>query len=97
MGRRGWSRRFSHRTRYTLGSVGEAGDASATPAVAPRRSDRGVRAVGARYASAGRRSLRLVRSEEHPSELQSLTRISYTVFGLTTKKKTHNTNDASHY
>src|SRR3546814_4124720 len=33
----------------------------------------------------------LARSEEHTSELQSLMRISYAVFGL--KKKKHNTNN----
>src|SRR3546814_1512716 len=34
---------------------------------------------------------RLARSEEHTSELQSLTRISYAVFCLKTKKTTNNT------
>src|SRR3546814_9765494 len=38
---------------------------------------------------------RLVRSEEHTSELQSLMRISYAVFCL--KKKKENTNTASGY
>src|SRR3546814_4540704 len=32
---------------------------------------------------------RVIRSEEHTSELQSLMRISYAVFCLTKKKKTH--------
>src|SRR3546814_9643676 len=35
--------------------------------------------------------LRQDRSEEHPSELQSLMRISYAVFCLTTKRHTPNT------
>src|SRR3546814_2473619 len=35
------------------------------------------------------RPLRLVRSEEHTSELQSLRRISYAVFCLKKKKNTH--------
>src|SRR3546814_4080560 len=35
--------------------------------------------------------LRYIRSEEHPSELQSLLRISYAVFCLKKKKHIHNT------
>src|SRR3546814_5833109 len=33
--------------------------------------------------------IHIIRSEEHTSELQSLMRISYAVFCLKTKKKTH--------
>src|SRR3546814_6811855 len=43
-----------------------------------------------------RRSLRS-RSEEHTSELQSLMRISYAVFCLKKKTKTHNTTQTSSY
>src|SRR3546814_2357966 len=43
----------------------------------------------------GRRSYRLVRSEEHTSELQSLMRISYAVFCL--KKKKANKRQSTHY
>src|SRR3546814_4941302 len=38
---------------------------------------------------AANRGLRFPRSEEHPSELQSLMRISYAVFCLKTKKQQH--------
>src|SRR3546814_7220512 len=42
--------------------------------------------------------LRIVRSEEHTSELQSLMRISYAVFCLKTKNKAHNNKTTnSHY
>src|SRR3546814_1201691 len=44
-------------------------------------------AARARAAILGRKT----RSEEHPSELQSLMRISYAVFCMNTKKKTHDT------
>src|SRR3546814_8263616 len=40
------------------------------------------------------RAMRLIRSEEHTSELQSLMRISYAVFCL--KKKKKNMNDSTH-
>src|SRR3546814_973475 len=42
-----------------------------------------------------RELLRLVRSEEHTSELQSLMRISYAVFCLKKKKKTHHITKAT--
>src|SRR3546814_3549205 len=42
-------------------------------------------------------SLRLFRSEEHTSELQSLMRISYAVFCLKKKKTTINTYTTEHY
>src|SRR3546814_7455569 len=48
-----------------------------------RRDDR----IGPRRARLGRRDLR--RSEEHTSELQSLMRISYAVFCLKKKNKSH--------
>src|SRR3546814_8009588 len=48
----------------------------------------GVRAAKVRGAPS--RRTRIVRSEEHTSELQSLMRISYAVFCLKKKKKNHN-------
>src|SRR3546814_2261561 len=45
----------------------------------------GVRVGGGRAAAS--RAMRIVRSEEHTSELQSLMRISYAVIGLKKKKK----------
>src|SRR3546814_5904107 len=44
----------------------------------------------AREAQRRRTSVDMTRSEEHTSELQSLMRISYAVFCLKKKKKTHN-------
>src|SRR3546814_5701555 len=51
-----------------------------------RLDDRGVRGGGA---ARPRGDACLARSEEHTSELQSLMRISYAVFCLKKKKKTH--------
>src|SRR3546814_4871748 len=64
--------------------------ALARPAQRDRR--RPGRAAGARRLSRGAGSRRArSRSEEHTSELQSLMRISYAVFCLKKKKKTHAT------
>src|SRR3546814_8344600 len=41
-------------------------------------------------AQSGRAAVQIPRSEEHTSELQSLMRISYAVFCLKKKQKTHN-------
>src|SRR3546814_8983038 len=51
--------------------------------------DRHAHAAGR---GAAPRSIGLVRSEEHTSELQSLMRISYAVFCLKKKKNIHTTN-----
>src|SRR3546814_1297767 len=46
----------------------------------------------ATYSTSGRNFVFGKRSEEHTSELQSLMRISYAVFCLKKKNKTHHTN-----
>src|SRR3546814_1850553 len=50
----------------------------------------GCKEDGAQEQQEGNRQARPQRSEEHTSELQSLMRISYAVFCLKKKKKTHN-------
>src|SRR3546814_2562656 len=60
------------------------------PGVGPAIPDRlGVGAIGAALGEPGMliRGVRIDRSEEHTSELQSLMRISYAVFCLKKKKK----------
>src|SRR3546814_1320462 len=59
---------------------------------APARSDREHRRQGPPAADPRlrRRQMAAGRSEEHTSELQSLMRISYAVFCLKKKTKTHN-------
>src|SRR3546814_9814974 len=54
-------------------------------------ADRGHRTLGGFHADAlaGQGTCAVGRSEEHTSELQSLMRISYAVFCLKKKKKTH--------
>src|SRR3546814_4403697 len=47
---------------------------------------------GLPYFDSGAAGLLVARSEEHTSELQSLMRISYAVFCLKKKNKTHTTN-----
>src|SRR3546814_6413854 len=54
----------------------------------PRRDGRRQQEIDQRAVELGKKSQRRVRSEEHTSELQSLMRISYAVFGL--KKQTPN-------
>src|SRR3546814_2934378 len=63
-----------------------------------RQPRRRRRSQPARHAVPGRLSpaISLCRSEEHTSELQSLMRISYAVFCLTKKKKSHILPDSSH-
>src|SRR3546814_7143167 len=67
------------------------GGARAGAAVGPRlrRADP-LRDALLRDVRPGRRSVRLARSEEHTSELQSLMRISYAVFCLKKKNTVHN-------
>src|SRR3546814_8448420 len=57
---------------------------------APRLRSRNTACAVAKRAGSARWKLKLDRSEEHTSELQSLMRISYAVFCL--KKKINNTN-----
>src|SRR3546814_5565768 len=55
----------------------------------PCQIDGGLKCFGHPIGASG---IRMIRSEEHTSELQSLMRISYAVFCLK-KKKNHTTND----
>src|SRR3546814_9866333 len=59
-----------------------------TGADLPFRDHANVRIAAGNILPAGFESGRAIRSEEHTSELQSLTRISYAVFCLNTKTKT---------
>src|SRR3546814_8971933 len=66
-------------------AVEGSGAPALQPAVAPAAAADGVHHFGA--AHPGRDHLAHDRSEEHTSELQSLMRISYAVFCLTTKNQ----------
>src|SRR3546814_4440242 len=89
-----------HHVRLLLGRRQDLGDVQEEAAVAAHRhrlapGRRDGRADAVRQAHADRRTdrvdavLRIVRSEEHTSELQSLMRISYAVFCLKKQKTTH--------
>src|SRR3546814_4144473 len=80
---------------YDLASVLEDARRDVTPAVEAAMLDRYVAATGqgelfrtAYWVLAAQRNTRILRSEEHTSELQSLMRISYAVFCL--QKTTYN-------
>src|SRR3546814_9499317 len=85
---------------YSLGRAAESGVFAETcrdPALR-RHRNRALAREGAQESRLGLRRrgqaqlLFRCRSEEHTSELQSLMRISYAVFCLKKKKKTHTTN-----
>src|SRR3546814_6509821 len=56
----------------------------------------GLTAVGSQFVGTMENNARLLRSEEHTSELQSLMRISYAVFCLTKKKTQHTLTITTH-
>src|SRR3546814_1576544 len=91
-------RRLRRRERDTVGRE-QARDRirlQPSPAFGERIDDHRLRRIAVDYEilRQARRGFhqRLLRSEEHTSELQSLMRISYAVFCLKKKKKQHNKN-----
>src|SRR3546814_2274425 len=81
------------RHRYPLGATGTQAWRSAGSEPAQLRAR--TLGVGGRQALRRRRSLGIPRSEEQTSELQSLMRISYAVFGLKKKNTASSTHNAT--
>src|SRR3546814_2321309 len=80
----GWTRHTGTRQRISRSGLSEIYRGRHS---GPHRGDQATRRAKARTGYSPRRHPRLVRSEEHTSELQSLMRISYAVFCLKKKKK----------